>query len=544
MLTHRALGPCELLRIEGTIWVVRHLSTSNLYRIPPTRRHEFQRRDRGVVEVQALQQSEHERRPLQQFTTTAKSGFERTKGRADTSDVLPQKPASAPSTSTISGRGGTHPNITFAVREENGVSSPSETTRVFDAIDPRLIRRVIRSLRTGLTPTEAAARYFAIGIDDTTRHIKDFLNAVKIDGGEAMVIRGAYGQGKTFTLQLLEEMATNAGYMVVSSEIDATENRLDKPHHVYASMMRNLKLPGQQTLGLDAFVQHATSALSDFKSNATGARDAAFERYQWLLDQLDCKPLCWLLSDRDFARKSALLKLLAGDTDVSPAYARMLHVCGGKERTWPRFRYGTQGDFGSYLLSGLGLLSRLLGFNGLIVIMDEMEKWQDLNWFQQSRAGNFLGGLIWSATAETGRRSCAQSESYYGRVIWANCDHPRKLGHSGWAGGYPFTTGQRCHLGVAIAMTPRGESGPETSWKEYGKFSTIDLPEFDQQALQQYLARIGPLYTRAFGIDDEIPAQVYDDAIRRWRLRGDRSARSAVTSILEALDCWQNGQSI
>jgi hypothetical protein len=47
-------------------------------------------------------------------------------------------------------------------------------------------------------------------------------------------------------------------------------------------------------------------------------------------------------------------------------------------------------------LSGIGRLARLLGYKGFIIILDEMEKWHELNWVEQSRAGNLLQATSWA----------------------------------------------------------------------------------------------------------------------------------------------------
>ena len=52
-----------------------------------------------------------------------------------------------------------------------------------------------------------------------------------------MTLKGAYGQGKSFALTMLEEVACESGFVTARTEIDAAENRLSKPHHIYYSFM-------------------------------------------------------------------------------------------------------------------------------------------------------------------------------------------------------------------------------------------------------------------------------------------------------------------
>ena len=250
--------------------------------------------------------------------------------------------------------------------------------------------------------------------------------------------------------------------------------------------------------------------------------------FDLLQTEIRCRPLAWLLADPRILDKPELLGLLACDPGVSISVARASHAIRGETRDWPAFNAGTQGDFASFLLSGLGRLCRTVGYRGLILIMDEMEKWQDLNWKEQSQAGNLLGGLIWGATTELGKR---------GRH-----DHPPALTHSGRAGGFPFTTDKRNHVGIAIAMTPRGDDGPESLWVQYGLLEIVRLPELTEQRLAEYCAKLAPYYSLATGLPCPANGQltpIARQAVNTWRRRGEHTTRSAVQATIAAFDAWR-----
>jgi hypothetical protein len=197
---------------------------------------------------------------------------------------------------------------------------------------------------------------------------------------------------------------------------------------------------------------------------------------------------------------------------------------------WPAFSAGTQGDFGSFLLSGIGRLARLIDLKGLVVILDEMEKWQDLNWNEQSRAGNLLGGLIWAATERKDRR---RRERY-----------PGGLTHSTRCNGYPFSTEANCHVGLAIAMTPRSEEDdPERVWSQYGPLLDVDLPQLTIPKLRQYCRRVAALFSEAYGTpapsSDELD-EISDDAVNLWRAYGELTNRFAVQSAVAAFNNWRD----
>ena len=389
---------------------------------------------------------------------------------------------------------------------------------------PRTARRAIESLRVGLPSLDGGTRQLAVGFRETERLINRFLRDIDADGGGAMVLKGSYGQGKTFALKVLEEIAGECGFITTRMEIDATENRLSKPLHIFRNLMRNLRLPDVDGPGVRALASKTNELLAEEN------RGNAAQRERWLNTMLGCFPLAWLLSDPDMPQKPRLLGILEYDPNYPVTAARMHHVHQVGAKVWPPVIYGTQGDFAAYVLSGIGRLARILGYKGFLIILDEMEKWTELNWADQSRAGNLLGGLIWGATAEEGRRG------------WN--DHPRLLEHSRWCGGYPFTTEQRAHIGVAIAMTPRDEAAdPEAIWCQYGTILIGDVPRFTNEELIAYSLAVVPLFARAYGI--EFPSTVECDAIAAdalciWRRHGDLTTRSGVQAVIAAFDKWRD----
>jgi hypothetical protein len=224
--------------------------------------------------------------------------------------------------------------------------------------------------------------------------------------------------------------------------------------------------------------------------------------------------------------------LLAGE-NVRIAECRNEHFLYGGTRDWPAFSAGSQGDFACYLLSGLAKVARLLGYKGFVVVLDEMEKWQELNWRQQTRAANLIGGLIWGATEQAGKRQ---------RGTWGNPNphQPEQLEHSGRAGGFPFTTPSRCHIGVVIALTPRGDEGPEGTWQQFGSLNMCELPEFTVHSFKRYVPLVAKLYRTAYDLPEANLIEITAQALTLWRGRSEESARVAVQSAIEALDVWRN----
>jgi hypothetical protein len=352
-----------------------------------------------------------------------------------------------------------------------------------------------------------------------------------------LVIRGGYGQGKTFSLNLVADLALEAGFAVAQAEIDASENRLDRPDQIYRSLMASLRLPSMQGTGAELLAAKTMETLVAAQRIDRPSSGIVSWRREWLDAYVGCRPIGWLFSDPGCLHKRPLMALLAGEKSVTASAARGSHILGGNIQDWPTFSYGTQGDIGSYLLAGLGRLCRLLELKGLILLFDEMEKWQDLDWKAQARAGNLLGGLVWGATAPRGQRQCRRRVD--NSAFWGGCDHPTSIQHSGFGGGYQFTTTEPCHLGLAIAMTPRGDQPPEEDWRQFGALEYYDLPEFGLSSVREYLALITPVYQRAYGLQQSVAEHVIHWAYGLWRDRGDKSARSGVAAVIESLDRWR-----
>jgi BREX system ATP-binding protein BrxC/D len=488
-LHHAHWGPCVLERIEGTDWMVRITKFKLLCRITSSRRTEF---------------------------------------RAEAAE-LPE--AARPHGRVVSPTGVGRPKVHVGSPYVSAAPLAPEGRPSSVGGDRRILLSMIESLRNGLFPPDRMARELAVGVDGITRTIHDVLEGVAEEGGRAMVIRGAYGQGKTFALKLLEETSLEQGFMVAKVEIDSHQNRLTCPQMVVRELIRQLRLPGSGGQGPRALADHAAEFIRREGDKTMSPVARARSNYAWLLGELACSPLAWLLSDPKFSENKHLIGLLSCEPGVKAADARASHVLKLALNAWPSFNTGSQGDFGAFLLSGLGRLSRCLGYQGFVIILDEMEKWQDLKWKEQSRAGNLLGGLIWGATAEEGSRG--------------KNDEPPLLEHSARSGGYPFTTRMRSHTGLAIAMTPRGEDGPERGWMNYGPLEIFDLPTLDGPRLAEYSRRVAPRFAAAYGLEPpgaEALDRVVGDAISQWTRQGDGSTRIGVQTVIAALDSWREGQ--
>lgn len=572
---HMRFGLCELVRVEGVDWIVRALTTQLVYRVPPSRRIDFKLVADSSDDV-----------AIEEPTINGSSSAMNTSDAFSSDGVRRLLSAIRPPTKSVSRRGPVNDREVDPLkgqpplptsdgharenRQSNRTASPnppeklvSEGLQTVDSqtpqndqkvpihfglsqefpTDQRRLRRIFESLRNGLSPIQTELRPFAVGVDVIQQKATHLLDDVMNEGGRTVVFRGGYGHGKTFCLQLLRQMALDAGFAVMSSEINAYETPLDKPHRVYHSLMQSLSFPDDSDGGALGLALKTRKEILSRLGSGTSGHFYSLAANRILLSELQCKPLAWILSDPNLPEKSDLLGLLASEPGASVSKGRRTHMTPASTGDWPSFNAGTQGDFASYLLSGIGRLTRFLRFNGLILILDEMEKWQDLNWQAQTRAGNLLGGLIWGSSAEEGSRWCWTDRLDSRWRDDGDCDHVDILEHSRRCGGYPFTTAKRCSLGLAIAMTPRGDEGPEATWSNYGLLEIVDLPAFSREHLHAYMRRIFPAYLAAYALTGELTSEMLNQAVAAWYGRGDVSTRTAIQATLSVLDAWKDTQS-
>lgn len=215
-LRHSALGECVVVRTEGVDWIIRPVNSSSLFRCSPSARRFFTViKEPDTSETQIVIPTKVPALDDESFGP-ASFGF----GEQSPQTEAPAKPPSRASPFTAGAK---------PIQK----SSPENRPAANPVLNRRQLKRAFESLRNGLPPEAGMIERFAIGMEQTVPRLDRMLDSVHRDGGNACVVRGAYGQGKTFSLEVLKERALNAGYLVASTEIDAYENKIEKPHHIY-----------------------------------------------------------------------------------------------------------------------------------------------------------------------------------------------------------------------------------------------------------------------------------------------------------------------
>src|SRR5262245_48178231 len=152
--------------------------------------------------------------------------------------------------------------------------------------DPQLGRRAaeraIESLRKGIPPT-GLVRPFTVGRRAELDELQLTLATPTEHRGSALLIRANYGAGKSHLLQVIREMALEAGYAVGLATIDSQSGvRFNRMDTIFGAICRSLEVPGAPRRGIGALFDSYVLADEANLDDATRAiRNHISDRGAW-----------------------------------------------------------------------------------------------------------------------------------------------------------------------------------------------------------------------------------------------------------------------
>lgn len=284
-------------------------------------------------------------------------------------------------------------------------------------MSPQDTEHVFQKLREGIVP-ERGLEAFAVGVEPARREIERQMKLVQNGDGGVKFLRGLYGSGKTFMARLavLDARAHNfATSFVVVSENDLQFHRFDDVYRKVVSELGTASCP-RGALGdiLDRWIGRVEEGLI-----AAGEDEDAEDFPLKVRKRLD-EELVSLTQGKaphDFIRvvqtifdlkqrgklddAGALLSWLAGSENISASIKRLAGIKGDL----------TSRDALDYL-RGILEIVKAAGYNGLVIVIDELEtvlrarkdsRHKSLNGLRQiCDASGSYPGLLWifTGTAE------------------------------------------------------------------------------------------------------------------------------------------------
>lgn len=257
---------------------------------------------------------------------------------------------------------------------------------------------IVNALRSGLVPAEGLS-HFVTGLDALLGAVNEELDFVASGKGAAKWIRGEYGTGKTFAARYLCAKARERGF--ASSEVQISIN--DTPlHHletIYRRLIERLETAADGSNAFQAVVDGWLYQVGEEVTRLRGISedDPAFvgaseQRLEDKLADLSRRNPAFAQVLRayhranhegDFNTARGLLAWLAGQPHTE---ASVLRVAGIKGKV--------DGQAALTFLAGLLQLLRQSGYDGLVVVLDEVETIQRMNAQSREKSLNALRQLM------------------------------------------------------------------------------------------------------------------------------------------------------
>jgi hypothetical protein len=298
--------------------------------------------------------------------------------------------------------------------------------------------RTLEALRLGVVPS-ADLRPSSVGRDTELMLVgRDLAEADS--SGAARVFLGDYGTGKTHLLELIEYEALAKGFLVGRATLDAQYVQPNKPMRVYRQLVSSLRYPngnGVAGSGLEPLMRRATGertlieALENGKSPLSNHLylRPALHYFKELLDLDDPVPRALLLDWLSGQRPEGNQEL---DATVRKLGRRGPTIYSLKDfQPWAHVY--------AYLLGGISVLARGLGYRGLVLLIDEAENYDLLGSAARVFADSLFRCLVLAAL---GTEKVLYPES---SVIKGGFGPQRRL---------PLIFRRPQHLYLVFAMTP------------------------------------------------------------------------------------------
>jgi len=269
-------------------------------------------------------------------------------------------------------------------------------------------RRFIDSLRLGTVDPERVHE-FIFGRENELEHLDNALAKFESLGGYSVSVEGEYGTGKSHLLEHLYQQYLREGYGVSKVEFGLQDVSPAKPRTVYREIVRTLRYMDDQGRIMDfqdLFLQTASRASRVWQSHQYYGR--AIQLFDFIRAR----------APEDSELVAEFWNWLHGE--ITTMDKKILGRYNLRRPMPSMYDSSTAANVYCYLISGLGVALRAIGRKGLILLMDEEERVENLPTPYQTTLGQcFVEGL---------------SKSLCG----GNTDN---LPRSGWASSIPYRYG-------------------------------------------------------------------------------------------------------
>ncbi|MFB6352290.1 MAG: BREX system ATP-binding protein BrxD [Bradymonadaceae bacterium] len=266
-------------------------------------------------------------------------------------------------------------------------------------VSPQRRIEIINALRRGAVPAEGLD-VLAVGLDRFEDAIDRELEQVAAGHGIFKAVRGEYGAGKTFFVRWLEERARKQGFVTSEVQISETETPLHRLETVYRAAMERLRTESSGAGALPDIVERWFLQLEQTVLRSGEIEDSDPEAIEDAIGELMEERLGEItrstpqfasalrgyheaMREGDTATAQGLLAWLGGQPHVGQGVKRQADLKGEIDH------------FGALnFLRGLLLLLRDAGYDGMVLVLDEVETLQRVRSDVREKSLNALRQII------------------------------------------------------------------------------------------------------------------------------------------------------
>jgi hypothetical protein len=259
-----------------------------------------------------------------------------------------------------------------------------------DSVDPlgrAEAESIIESLRFGIPPA-GCVRRFTVGRREELKRLEKSLYNPTAERGAALLVKADYGAGKSHLLQVIREMALEAGYAVSLVQVNALEGvRFNRMDTIMGAVCARIEVPRAGGMGVgrlfDAFKNRATETVESKAVTCNGTWDysdylsapglyAGLRAWcntgdQTIRDLIED----WLANPTAYrSQRKLLYQALVADLRSSFRDSRAEWQFYADEVFW----FHTGGHRNAWgALADLDLVARSAGLRGVVILFDEFE---------------------------------------------------------------------------------------------------------------------------------------------------------------------------
>jgi hypothetical protein len=260
-------------------------------------------------------------------------------------------------------------------------------------------KRVLNALRKGNIPG-AEISQICVGRERELKLFDELLDMTKMGGSDLKFINGNFGMGKSFLLKILKEKAFNDNF-VVSELTLSNDVRMNKIEDIYNTIAKNIQC--KTSTGLKEIIDRWYSKLRNRTAIYNDVDDADIDKYieSEVLNVLEeprkinnsfanaIQAYINAKNRGDLDTENNAIAWVVGDRNLPATQRKMINVKGTitKENAV---------DF----LKALSSLLKCLGYNGLVVLMDEAESIMILNTNQRKVSFDYIRDIFDACSGE------------------------------------------------------------------------------------------------------------------------------------------------